>query len=175
MCTLTNAPTYIYYIQTFLHRHVNSYTRTQLCAHTRLPTWSYIHLLLEFYRPPVKTHRLSLSKRILPLHAITHTLSLSVFLTHSHTHTHTHHFYISQSLQQTHAYPHTHTHTHTKHNTNQYQFIIQDCWSLGFRAGQHPAFINITVLLTGSEWIGDFFSFSLPLSLPPFLFQGAEQ
>lgn len=134
---------------------------TVQCAHTRLPTWSYIHLLLEFYRPHKKTHPLSLSKRILRLYMQLHTHFFC--LSFLHTHTHTPFLYFSVSPTNTSM----HTHTHTKHNTNQYQFIIQDCWSLGFRAGQHPAFINITVLLTGSEWIGDFFFLSLSLSPCP--------
>lgn len=139
------------------------HTHTPHHAHTRLLTWSYIHLLLEFYRPFKKKHTLSPFPNEYCVYMQLHTHLLCLSFLHTRTRTHTPFLYFSVSPTNTRV----HAHTHTKHNTNQYQFIIQDCWSLGFRAGQHPAFINITVLLTGSEWIGDFFFLSISLSPCP--------
>ncbi len=129
---VTNAPTYVYRI---IYRHscigisILIHTHTQLCAHTRLPTWSYIHLLLEFYRPRKNTPSLAFQTNTASTRNYTHFLCLSFLHTHIHTHTHTHthahththiHFYISQSLQQTHAWTHTHSLTQntTQINTN---------------------------------------------------------
>ena len=106
---------------------------THTCAHTR-----------------ASAHALSLSpiQRYLCLRLLILTRPPSMFLSLFH--------FLSLSLSLSLSlcvYPHTraYTHTRTHTNTNQYQFIIQDCCSLGFRAGLLPAFINITVLLTGYE------------------------